>query len=110
MALSWAFQDLDQSASTPNVALDRVTFGTLINGLAGSQCREGYGGGTRATGARVLMLWAEMRNRGIEPDDGIVNTLMAACHRHFAGAPPEPHARGGGGGTHDASPRRRRRR
>jgi pentatricopeptide repeat protein len=61
----------------PNVKLDLVTFGTLINGLTGNT------GGTRQAARRALQLWAEMRAAKIWPDDGVVTSLMAAIVRHF---------------------------
>lgn len=67
-----AFQTV--KVDSPGVALDKVTFGTLINGLTTSRS-------TRAGTRRALQLWAEMRELGIAPDEGIVASLFSGIRR-----------------------------
>merc|ERR1712087_357923 len=62
--------------SLPSVHLDRVTFGTLINGLCGPFS-------TSASARRAMQLWAEMCARGLRADRAIVKNLFAACNRHL---------------------------
>ena len=63
-------------ATLPGLALDRVTFGALIQGLCGLHS-------TTASARRALQLWAEMRERGLRADRSIVASLFAACRRHL---------------------------
>ena len=71
-----AFQLAKSDMPSGSVRPDRVTFGTLINGL----CTPSS---SRSAARRALQLWAEMRDNGIAPDDGIVAALMRACQRHL---------------------------
>ena len=62
----------------PSLQLDKVTFGTLINGLT-----RAYGANNNVASARrALQLWAEMRVLGLTPDARIVAPLFDACIRH----------------------------
>ena len=62
----------------PSLQLDKVTFGTLINGLT-----RPYGANNNVASARrALQLWAEMRLLGLAPDARIVTPLFDACTRH----------------------------
>lgn len=63
-------------SSLPIVRLDRVSFGTLINGLCAPSSNS-------AAARRAIQLWAEMRTRGLLADRAIVSSLFAACHRHL---------------------------
>ena len=72
-----AFQNT--KAEQPNLVLDKVTFGTLINGLTRAHGEFAK----RATARRALQLWAEMRVLGLAPDDGIVASLFGASCRHL---------------------------
>ena len=72
-----AFQHAKVSWS--HVQLDRVTFASLIDGL----CVPRHRRSTRQGARRALQLWAEMRDRGLFPDRGIVAALFSACHEHL---------------------------
>jgi len=62
----------------PHVALDRVTFATLIDGLCNPRAKRSTSMGAK----RALQLWAEMRTLGLAADAGIVSSLFVACERH----------------------------
>ena len=69
-----AFQLAKSDMPSGSVRPDRVTFGTLINGL----CTPSS---SRSAARRALQLWAEMRDNDIAPDDGMV---AASCARASA--------------------------
>ena len=82
-----ALQAFQMAKSELSIAApaDRVTFGTLIDGLT-SDDTDGRSRGSnqlKADARRALQLWAEMRKKQIAPDDGIVGSLMTACRQHF---------------------------